>query len=109
MLPSFATGCDHPLGSSLGLVGRPHALTGDGDRFESAVYAEGTKHVTDVVVDRLRAEVELVGDLFGRASVFEQTKHLDLAGGEMRVRRRGRPPFFDVASLTRTGDLLVAT
>ena len=91
----------------LGLFGRPGALTGDSDCFESAVDAEGTKHVTDVVVDRLRAKVELLGDLFGRASVFKQTKHLDLAGGE-RVRRRGRPPFFDVASLTRTGDLLGA-
>ena len=77
------------VGSRLGLIGRPYAMTGDGDCFESAVYAEGTKHVTDVVVDRLRAEVELLCDLFGRASVFEQTKHLDLTGGEMRVRRCG--------------------
>jgi hypothetical protein len=69
------------VGNRLRPIDRPAAMTGDRDCFESPVYAEGTKHVTDVVVDRLRAEVELLSDLFGRASVFEQTKHLDLTGG----------------------------
>jgi hypothetical protein len=76
-------------------------VTSDRDRFESAVDAEGTKHVTNVVVDRLRAEVELLSDLFGRASVFEQTKHLDLTWGEMRVRRCG---FLCGASLNEPKD-----
>ena len=39
-----------------------------------------------MVPDRLGAEVELGGDLLGRAALLEQAKHLDLAGGEMRGR-----------------------
>jgi hypothetical protein len=42
-----------------------------------------------VVSDGLGAQVELGGDLLRRAALLEKTKHLDLARGEMRVRRCG--------------------
>jgi hypothetical protein len=44
------------------------------------VDGEGAKETADVVPDRLGAQVELVGDLLGRAALLEKTKHLDLAG-----------------------------
>jgi hypothetical protein len=40
--------------------------------------------MADVVPDRLGAQVELGGDLLRRAALFQQTKHLDLTGSEMR-------------------------
>jgi hypothetical protein len=58
---------------------------GGGDGFESGVDAEGPKETADVVPDCLGAQVELGGDLLRRAALLQKTKHLDLAGGEMRV------------------------
>jgi hypothetical protein len=49
--------------------------------------AEGLEETANVVPDRLSAQVELAGDLLRRASLLQQTEHLDLAGGEVRGRR----------------------
>ena len=59
--------------------------------------AEGAKQMPDAVPDRLDGQMELGGDLLRRASLLQQTKHLDLTGGELRVRRCGRVvgAFFD--------------
>ena len=42
-----------------------------------------------MVPDRLGAQVELGGDLLRRAALLQKTKHLDLAGREVRRWRRG--------------------
>src|SRR6478609_9019603 len=62
---------------------------GDRDRFESRADAESPKETAHVVLDRLGTQVELGGDLLRRAAVLEQTEHLDLPGGEMRMWRCG--------------------
>ena len=74
---------------------------GDGDRFESRVDAEGAKEPADVVSDGLDGQVEFGCDLLCRAALFEKTKHLDLPGGEMWVRRCG---FFVGVSLQQPKD-----
>src|SRR6476620_201866 len=58
------------------------------DGLESGVHAEGPKETADVVPDRLCCQMELGGDLLGRAALFQKVKHLDLTGGEVRVWRR---------------------
>src|SRR5215203_4228292 len=60
---------------------------GGSDGFESRMDSEAPKDVADVVPDRLGAQVQLGGDLLGRAALLQKTKHLDLTGGEMRVWR----------------------
>ena len=91
---------ERPKGTVLKTVGRasvpwvripPPPLSGPcgGDGFQSGVDAEGPKETTDVVPDRLRAQVELGGDLLRRAALLQQTEHLDLTGREMWVRRCG--------------------
>jgi hypothetical protein len=42
------------------------------------------QEMPDVVLDRLGTQVELLGDLLGRASLLEQVKHLGLPGCEVR-------------------------
>src|SRR5829696_7444698 len=61
-----------------------------GDGLEPRVHTERTQHVPNVVADRLGAQVELVGDLFRRAAVLEETQDLVLARRQMRMRDRGR-------------------
>ena len=56
-------------------------MSGGGDGFEAGVHSEGSQQMADVVSDRLGAEVEFLGDLLGRASLFEKAKHLGLSGG----------------------------
>ena len=53
------------------------------------MHAEGAKEMTDVVADRFRAQMQLLGDLLGRASLLNKAKHLSLAGRQCRVRRCG--------------------
>jgi hypothetical protein len=55
---------------SLPLFGNPPVSDG-GNRFEPGIHAESPKQVTDVVLDRLRAQVELMGDLLGRAPLLK--------------------------------------
>jgi hypothetical protein len=68
-------------------VGRCGQSGGDG--FESGMHAEGAKETAEVVLDCLGAQVELGGDLLGRAVLLQKTEHLDLTGSEMRLWRRG--------------------
>jgi hypothetical protein len=42
------------------------------------VDAERPKKTADVVPDGLGAQVEVGGDLLGRAALLQKTKHLDL-------------------------------
>jgi hypothetical protein len=51
--------------------------------------AKGLEETADVVPDCLGAQVELVSDLFRRAPMLQETKHLDLTRGEVRGRRCG--------------------
>ena len=60
-----------------------------GDGFETGVHAERAQEMPDVVLDRLGTQVELLGDLLGRASLLEQAKHLGLPGCEVRGGRAG--------------------
>ena len=59
------------------------------DGFEAGVHAERAQEMPDVVLDRLGAQVELLSDLLGRASLLEQAKHLGLPGREVRGGRAG--------------------
>jgi hypothetical protein len=61
----------------------------DGDGFESGMDAEGRKDTFEVVLDRVVTHVKLCGNLLVRAPLLQQSQHLDLTGGEMRVRRCG--------------------
>ena len=47
-------------------------MAGRGDGFEARVNAERCKEATDVVPDRLRAQVELSGDLLRGASLLQK-------------------------------------
>jgi hypothetical protein len=64
-------------------------MTCSSDRFEPGVDAQSSKHVPDVVPDRFRAQVELLGDLLGRLPLLQMTKNLGLTGCQMRVWRFG--------------------
>ena len=66
--------------SSESLSQRGVAATGGGDGFKSGVDAERPEETADVVPDRLGAQMELGGDLLGRAALLQEPKHLDLAG-----------------------------
>ena len=63
---------------------------GERDGLEPRVDAERAEQAADVVPHGLRLEVELGGDLGGRAAVLEQAEHLRLARREVRVQRRRR-------------------
>ena len=63
---------------------------GSGDGFEAGVDTERPKETADVVPDRLGTQMKLGRDLLRRVAPFQQTKHLDLTRGEMRVRRSRR-------------------
>jgi hypothetical protein len=75
------------LADGLELRSVGQCFPGGGDGFESSVDAEGLKETAYVVPDCLGAQVELGGDLLRRVALLQQTKHLDLTGGEMRVWR----------------------
>ena len=62
---------------------------GESDGLESGMDAEGAEETANVVPDCLGGQVEVGGDLLRRAALLQKTKHLDLARGEVRVRRRG--------------------
>ena len=66
---------------------RALALAGDRDRLETGMHAKGAKEMADVIPDCLRAEVELLSDLLGRASLFQEAEYLGLTGRQSRVRR----------------------
>ncbi len=89
--PERDDGCDGGLES--------RAVTGRGDGFEARPHPEGSEQMADVVSDRFRAQVELLGDLLCRASALEETKYLGLPGRQMRgrcarrfVERAGQQP-----------------
>ena len=52
-------------------------VPGRSDGFESGVDAEGLEETADVVPDRLRAQIELGGDLLRRAALLEEPEYLD--------------------------------
>ena len=60
-----------------------------GDGLEAGVHAERLKETSHVVPDRLRAQVELGGDLLVGAALLQEPKHLGLTGSEMRRWRYG--------------------
>ena len=71
-----------------------------------------------MVPDCFGAQVELGSDLLRRAALFQKTKHLDLAGGEMRgwrseSCRQGVPPISPKTPTTRSpllsGTALIST
>ena len=68
-------------------IGHPRAAPRYSYGLDPAVHAERAKHVADVIADRLGGQMQLVGDLPGRASVFEQSEHLGLPRCEVRVWR----------------------
>ena len=76
---------------------------GDGDRLEAGVDVERPEHRADVVAHGLDAEVELLGDLLGRATVFEEPQHLRLARRQVRVRGR-HDLLLDVDQLSEHAD-----
>ena len=85
LIPSVGAKADN------GALGRPRPgsvgcdVPGCSDGFESGVDAESPKEAANVVPDRLGAEMELGSDLLRRAALLQQTKHLDLTRGEMRL------------------------
>ena len=48
-------------------------MSGGGDGFETRVHSEGSQQMADVVLDRLRAQMELLRDLLCRASLLEES------------------------------------
>jgi hypothetical protein len=62
-------------------------MSGSGDGFETRVHSEGSQQMADMVPDGLRAQVELLRDLLGRASLLEETQHAAPATGELEGRR----------------------
>ena len=65
---------------------------------------ERAQDVADVVPHSLGAEVELAGDLLGRAAVLEKAQDLGLPGGQMGVGRRRRVVLFDIQCLPEDAD-----
>ena len=73
------------------------------DGLDPRVHTEGSEDRSDVVADRLDAQMQLFRDLACRAAVLEESQHLGLAWSQ---RRMSRPCLLDfVAKLTEHADL----
>src|SRR5215813_864458 len=59
------------------------ALPDGGDGFEAGVHSECSEQMTDVVLDCLYAQVELLRDLLRRAPLLEQAQHFGLARSQV--------------------------
>jgi len=57
----------------------------ESDCLEPGMHTERTKNMTNVVADRLDAQIQLAGDVVRPAAVLEQAEHLGLTGGQMWV------------------------
>src|SRR5262249_9477295 len=66
------------------------SLAGCGDSLESGMHAQCSHEVAHVIANRLGAQVKVLCNLPGRASLLEKTKHLGLAWGQVRVGCRCR-------------------
>ena len=56
-----------------------------GNGLDARVDAERPEQMADVVSNRLEAQVKLAGDLVGRVAPLEETEHLGLPRGEVRM------------------------
>ena len=78
-------------------------LASDRDGLESCVDAERSQQVPDMIPHRFSTQVQLLGDLLGRAAPLEQAQNLGLAWREMRWRRIVGL-LFDVGDLPEDAD-----
>jgi hypothetical protein len=78
-------------------------LASDRDGLEPCVDAERSQQVPDVIPHRFGTQVQLLGDLLGRAAPLEQTQNLGLPWREMR-RKRIVGLLFDVGDLSEDAD-----
>src|SRR5436190_210576 len=60
----------------------------DRNRLQARMHAESAEQGAHVVADRLEAEMELPGYLFGGPAELEQPQDLGLARRQMRVKQR---------------------
>jgi hypothetical protein len=74
------------------------------DGLETRVDAKGPKDAANVVPDRLQAEVQLLRDLIGRVTLFQQSQNLGLAWRQARMRRRRRGILFNLLDLAEDAD-----
>jgi hypothetical protein len=76
----------------------------DRDRLEARMDVECFQDVADVVPHGLDAEVELLRDLIGRVTLFQQSQDLGLAWRQARMRRRRRGILFNLLDLAEDAD-----
>jgi hypothetical protein len=80
----------------------------DCNGLEPRVHAERLQDVTDMIPDRLDAQVQLASDLRGRASLLEQTQDLALSRCQMWM-WSGRRLILDIFELAEDPDRVTAT
>ena len=78
-------------------------LASDRDGLEPCVDAERSQQVPNMIPHRLGTQVQLLGDLLGRAAPLEQTQNLRLSWREVR-RKRIVGLLFDVGDLSENAD-----
>jgi hypothetical protein len=68
----------------------PAALGDEAGGLASALDPEDVERAANALVDGMRGDVELGGDLLGRQMLVDQAQAIELAGAELRNAARGQ-------------------